>query len=222
MEKTIAVIFDMDGVLVNNHAFHNQAWMIFCEKYGIKISIEEIGGKFGGTNRVYLTSLFGQLTDEQIKQYAEEKEKIYRDIYASQIQLPYGLKQLLEELQANKIAMGVATSGILPNVDFVLDHTGIRKYFKCIIDDSMVSKGKPDPEIFLIAAKKIGAEPSRCVIFEDSQVGIQAGLNAGIKVIGITSTNPAEKIKHATCVINSFTEVNLDKIKNLIFNHNLK
>ncbi len=220
MEKNWALIFDMDGVLVDNNPFHKKAWKVFCQKYGFELSEEQYRNQiYGRTNRNVLESLFPDLLNKNdFLGYAEEKEQIYRQIYDPHIQPVRGLNHLLELLKDKDLKMAVATSAPTKNLDFVMKHLAIRDYFDLIVDESMVEKGKPDPEIYLTVSKKLVLPVERCLVIEDSLSGVQAALSAGMKVVGITTTHEPSELKHTHWVINDFENVNHHCLKKLIEN----
>jgi beta-phosphoglucomutase-like phosphatase (HAD superfamily) len=117
----------------------------------------------------------------------------------------------LEQFHAAGIATGVASSAIRANIDFVLDGLNIRRYFSAIVDSSMVSHGKPDPECFIKCAAALGREPKNCIVFEDAISGVTAGKNAGSRVIDITSIMPRTALSAADMIIDSFTELSAEK-----------
>ncbi len=216
MNSEIAVIFDMDGVLVDNSKYHDQAWQIICKKYGKNVSAEVLKNTFGGTGKEYVTKLLNIYDDDRIKAIAIEKEALYREIFDKYISAPDGLPELLADLKRNNVSLAVATSGLKENLDFVVDKLKIRDYFKALIDDTCVKNGKPDPEIYLTTSKMLGLEPKHCVAIEDTNYGIQAALGAGMKVIGITTSFDAQKLQDATLIINNFHEIDYLKIFKLI------
>jgi len=218
MNMGFAVIFDMDGVLVDNSEIHDKAWQMICRKYGKKVSTDTIKAIFGGTNKIFVSRLLGINDEKEINAVAIEKEALYRTLYEETIHLPEGLLNLLKGLKRNRIVMAVATSGPTENLDFVLDKLKIRHFFDVLVDESCVTKGKPDPEIYLITAEKLGLKPENCIVIEDSVFGIQAAKAAEMNVIGITTTFKAEQIKKAHLIIHSFKELNIEKIKALINN----
>ncbi len=212
-----AVIFDMDGVLVNNNPYHLDAWKLFANKYSLTATRNDFADRFGMTNDQYLPWLFGKdLTKAELSKYSEEKEEIYREIYANAIQPAEGLVSLLNDLIESGFALGVGTSALPSNLHFVLENTGLQKYFTATVDATMVKKGKPDPEVFLTAAKMLNVSPENALVFEDSIHGIDAALSAEMKVIGITSTFPKSKISHANRVIDSFTEIDAKFVMNVL------
>jgi len=212
-----AVIFDMDGVLVHNDSYHLEAWRIFCERHGKKVEYHEVSALFGNTNAQFLRKLISpDITSEEIEQYAVEKEILYRELFDKYIEPAEGLIPFLDELQKHKIPMAVATSAPTANLDFVMDRCGIREYFDQLVDETYVKHGKPDPEIYLLTAELLDMSPSRCVVIEDAIYGIEAAQRAGMKVIGLASTLPVEKLSHADLVISSFNELDLATLANLM------
>jgi len=212
-----AVIFDMDGVMVDNNKYNKVAWRNFCKKYGFDLSEDDlIHHVFGRINSDTLTYLFGEnLSEEDFDKYVEEKESMYREIFVPHIKPVKGLIELLDELRSKNIKRAIATSAYQKNVDFVLSNIGAKDYFDVIVMDSDVTKGKPHPEVYLKAAEKIQIEPEKCVVFEDSLSGIKSAKAAGMKVIALTTTHPEEELSHSDMVIKDFNEINLEKINQL-------
>lgn len=157
-----------------------------------------------------------ELSEKEIHSYEEEKEKIYRDLYSPFIKPVEGLKRFLIHLKSNQIPVSLATSAPKVNVDFVLEKTDLVGYFDTILDSSFVEKGKPDPEIFLKEAQSLKMKPEFCIVIEDSLNGIEAARQAGMKVIGITTTLSKSKMHHVNLTIDDFHQLNIDMIRNLI------
>lgn len=217
MNDQLAVIFDMDGVVVNNYHFHQKAWNQFCESHNIILDNDFQTKVFGGTNKEHLEVFFNRkLSANEILTFEEAKEKIYRDLYSPFIEPVAGLKELLDHLKSNKVPVSLATSAPKVNVDFVLDKTELLGYFDTILDASFVEKGKPNPEIYIKAARSLDTEPSDCIVIEDSLNGIQAAQLAGMKVIGITTTLPENKLQHVDLIIKDFHQLNIEQLRNLI------
>jgi len=188
-------IFDMDGVIVDNAAWHLEAFAEFGKRHGLVQTKEEYTKYFGNTNQTIMNSLFDtQLSSDKLVELANEKEIIYRELYKPFIQPVEGLPVFLKNASDNAIPIALATSAPLENVDFTLDSTGLKKYFRIISDASMVINGKPDPEIYLLTAAKLGVQPSDCIVFEDSIAGIQSALSAGMRVIGVATTHKSEEL----------------------------
>ncbi len=214
-----AVIFDMDGVLVHNDRYHLEAWRIFCERHGRKVEYSEITTLFGNTNAQFLRKLINpDVTLEEIERFAVEKEILYRELFDKFIEPAEGLLSFLNELKKHQIPMAVATSAPTDNLNFVLDRCGIRHYFDKLVDETFVKHGKPDPEIYLKTAELLGFRPNQCIVIEDALFGIEAAQRAGMKVIGLASTLPIEKLSHADLAINTFHELDLKTLEGLIGN----
>lgn len=202
-----AFIFDMDGVLVDSNPTHKIALKRFCKKHGYDLSEKHLREKiYGRTNRDWLLNLFGNLDEKTIRAYAEEKEALFRELYTD-IGPLNGLHSFLEKLEAMGIPKAIATSAPRANVDFTISRTHIERFFPVILDDSFVTKGKPDPEIYLKSAAALGFDPAQCVVFEDSLSGVQAAKQAGCKVVGLTTTHTREEL--------SGTDLNIDDFKGL-------
>lgn len=218
MAQRIAVLFDMDGVLVDNSEYHYLSWKRFLERQGMHLEEGEFRRTlFGRTGQDTLRFLFGDdLSDDNIDAYRRTIDAIYRKEYKDHIAPTPGLAAFLNDLRRQSIVMAIATSGPPENVDFVLDALGIRGYFSAIVDGSMVARGKPDPEIYIKAAGAVHCDPSACVVIEDSNPGLEAAKNAGMKTIGITTTHDASALRNVDLLITGFSEVNADGVKALL------
>lgn len=201
-----AVIFDLDGTLIDNNSYHLKTWKVYLEKTGINISEEAYKKNINGrTNKDALEYIYNKnMTDEEAMQYALEKEAMYRDIYKTDIKPVDGLLELLEVLHNRDIPMAIATSGIQVNIDFMFEHIPIKQYFKEVVNSSHISKGKPDPEIYLKTASLLDIPPGNCLVFEDAVVGVNAAHAAGMKVVAITTTQSREELKDADIIIADF------------------
>lgn len=187
----------MDGTLVDNIKIHFLAFAEMSKRYNI---VAETGGDFshlnGRGNEDIITALFPAWLIEQkgVEGLGREKEEVYREIYAPIIEPTNGLVPFLERLRTEGFICAVGSSGPRENVDFVLDKCGIRDYFEVLISGDMVTRCKPDPEIFLMAASRLGLQPEECVVFEDSVSGVAAARAAGMKVVAVTTTHTAEEL----------------------------
>jgi beta-phosphoglucomutase len=217
MSQSFAVIFDMDGVIVHSNPYHKIALQQFARKYGYQLSEQELKEKvYGRTNKTWLTNLFGELSEDKLKQYADEKEALFRDLYKDHIEPVKGLRNFLDFLVENEIPKAIGTSAPYANVEFTLSKTNLEKYFSIILDDTYVTNGKPDPEIYIKVAEALGKPNNQCIVIEDSLSGIIAGKKAGSKVIGITTTHSKVELAEADLVIDDFDELTVDKLRKLI------
>ena len=209
----VAFIFDMDGVIVDSNPFHKIALKRFCRKYGKDLSEDELREKiYGRRNQDWLMNIFGALDDKTMKQYADEKEQLFRDLYAQDIKALDGLEEFLQTAHSRQIPAAIATSAPRSNVDFTLAKTGLSRYFRAILDDSFVKEGKPNPEIYLKAAAALNFDPKDCVVFEDSLAGVESGVNAGCKVVAVSTTHTPEELSAAALVIPDFRGLDLEQM----------
>lgn len=208
--KSKAYIFDMDGTLVNNCRYHVIAWREFSRRYGRELTEKEIIDWMGAPNTYYFEQIFGRaLSAQDWTRFGEEKERIYRALYAPHMRLPEGLRAFLDRAHGEEIPCAVATGGPKENVDFVLDGLSIRGDFAAIVDASCYAHGKPAPDCFLAAAKKLGVQPAGCAVFEDAVAGIRAAKAAGMKVVAVTFTNPRDVLQRESPdrIIDSYVEL---------------
>lgn len=207
----------MDGVIVDSNPFHKISLKQFCKKYGYDLTEEQLREKiYGRTNKDWIVNVFGPLDQQELRAYADEKEALFREIYQNDIKPVDGLVAFLQKLEALRLPRAIATSAPRANVDFTLSKTGTEKYFPVILDESFVSRGKPDPEIYLKTAAALKFDPANCIVFEDSLSGVRAGKSAGCKVVGITTTHTREELHETDLVIDNFNNLDpQDLIKKL-------
>ena len=212
-----AVIFDMDGVIVDTNPHHKIAIQQFCADHGIQLNELTFQHKiYGRTNRDWITNVFGEITIEQRDAYAKEKEALFRKIYEPDIKPVTGLIAFLDSLVANRIPRAIATSAPPENVEFIVRKTGIRKYFDIILDERNVTHGKPNPEIYIKTAKALNFPNKECIVIEDSLSGITAARKSGSKVIGITTTHTPEELSETNLVIQDFNDLTIPILTALI------
>ncbi len=213
-----AFIFDMDGVIVDSNPTHKVALNQFCQEHGYNLSEEDLREKiYGRTNRDWLLNLFGKLDEETIRQYADEKEALFRKLYTD-IRPLKGLIDFLDKMDKAGIPRAIATSAPRANVDFTLEKTGTGKYFETILDDSFVTEGKPNPQIYLKSAAALGLLPGDCIVFEDSLSGVKAGKRAGCKVIGVTTTHSKAELAETDLTIDNFEGVDPELLISKLYN----
>jgi beta-phosphoglucomutase family hydrolase len=209
-----AVIFDMDGVIVNDEDLHQQAWRIFCKNNHFQLSDNDFKNKVNGRpEKETFESLFKvTLSDNQVQQYSNQRIDIVISLIPKTFSLNAGFKELLNLLKKQQIAMAVATSSRRRFTDYIMNRFNLREYFKAIVTAQDINKGKPDPEIYLKTASILNVKPAECLVFEDSVSGVKSGKVAGMKVIGITTTHSAKDLMLADEVISSFDNFILSDI----------
>jgi beta-phosphoglucomutase family hydrolase len=197
--RLLAAVFDMDGTLVDNMRFHNEAWVSISRRLGVEASAERFEREFAGQkNEEIFPKLLGRsLPPEELERLAEEKESHYRALYTPHLSLHRGADGFLGRLRAAGVKLAVATAAPQGNRTLVLDGLGIRSWFARVVGAEEVTRGKPAPDIFLAAAKALGVEPGACVAFEDAINGVRSARAAGMLTVGITTTTPAEVLREA-------------------------
>lgn len=167
---SIGLLFDMDGVIVDNQTFHYQSWQLMCEKYGKPLYEDSHMQNMNGRTLYEVVQYIfeSETSPGKVREVGEEKEAIYRDLYRNHLAPTKDLEAFLEACTQAKIPMVVGTSAPAKNVDFTLDGLGIRPIFKKVLDARAVTKGKPNSEIYQKCAAAIGVPNERCVVFEDT------------------------------------------------------
>lgn len=208
-----AVIFDMDGVLVDSQPYHFKADIDTMAEYGV-IKDQKFYEAFAGTltdNRMRtLRDMFG--LDVPAEELIEKREKMILDVMANEDIKPVsGIPELLRSIKALGLKTAVASSSGIELIKLVLDRLGIAVYFDSITSGNDVKRGKPSPDIFLLAAERIGAEPSECLVVEDSENGVRAAKAAGMTALGyINPTSGYQCLDMADFITDDFKKVNIE------------
>ncbi|GAB3899447.1 HAD family hydrolase [Larkinella knui] len=215
-----AAIFDMDGVIVDTNPHHRTAWRKYFERYGKPLTDDDFVRYVSGKhNTDILTHLFPDrpLSGAESRQLAAEKEALFRELYLPDITPVPGLPAFLQLLRNAGMLTAVGTSAPVENLDFIIDALNLRSYFDVLLDESKVTRPKPDPAIYQKAMKMLGVEPHESIIFEDSTTGIRAAKAAGAYVIGLATTESAEELLRigADEVIRDFTELTPERFQEL-------
>jgi beta-phosphoglucomutase family hydrolase len=212
-----AIIFDMDGTLVDNMGIHLDIWVGFLAERGVRVTQQEFHRQTSGQRNPEIMRQFidPNLTDTQVLDLQEEKESLYRQLHAEHMEPMPGSIEFFETAKAHGLKLAVATSAYRPNVDFTLDGLGIRPYFQAVISAEDVVNGKPHPDPFLLVAQKLGVAPEQCLVFEDAESGVEAARRAGMRVFFITSTTKPENIPDQPHIIGhapNFESVDITKL----------
>ena len=189
------VIWDLDGVLADTTEAHFRAWAEVLSAYEIPFDRVAFDRVFGMNNVGTLTVLLGRApTRQELTEIAECKERIFRQL-ASQLVCPMpGAIRLLAELEQAGWQQVVASSAPQENIDLIVDAFGIRRYFASILSGALLPAGKPDPTLFLAAARALQLPPEQCVVIEDAPVGVEAACRAGMPYIAVATTRPPEAL----------------------------
>ena len=186
----LALVFDMDGVIVDSNPAHREAWAAYNRRFGVETTEAMHQFMYGRRNDQIIRHFFGEdLSPEEVAIRGADKERLYREMIAGRLEsmLVPGLRAFLN--RHPDIPKAVATNAEPDNVNFLLDRSGLRNYFRAVVDGHQVSHPKPHPEIYLRAADLLGMAPANCVVFEDSHSGVAAARAAGMRVVGVLTTH---------------------------------
>jgi len=194
MTQARAFIFDMDGTIVDNMAFHTDSWLEFFARRGKSYEAEAFFRETAGAQgREILRARLGpEIPDEEIAVLALEKDALYREMYGPHRRAIEGFDDLVTSARAQGLKLAVATSAPPKNIVFTLDELDLRRHFDAVVGAADVKHGKPHPDVFLKAAEQLGVPPAECVVFEDAPMGVEAARRAGMRAVVITTTLPAE------------------------------
>lgn len=212
-----AFIFDMDGTIVDNMAFHTRSWITFFERRGHQIDPDEFfRATAGRQGREIIRTYVGEhLTDDENRVLNEEKESVYRELYEPHLRTVDGFDGLVAEARKHGVSLAVATSAPVANIEFTLDGLDLRRHFDVVVGAADVAHGKPAPDGFLLAAQRCGADPADCIVFEDAPLGVEAARRAGMRCVVLTTTLPAEAFAQFDNVIHiaaDFSELTIDEL----------
>jgi len=215
-----AFIFDMDGTLVDNMHVHTDAWRLLLEENGVVMDTQKfLVATAGRTNREIIPEAFGEIGEQRITELAERKESLYREKFLPHRKPVAGAVEFLTEARELGIKMAVATAAPNANMEFILDGLDMRQFFQAVTTAADVKAGKPDPEMFLKSAGKLGIDVGNCIVFEDAIGGFQAAYRAGMKSIGIATVNSIEDILNQESVVEAHVDFTGLRPKDLIENY---
>jgi beta-phosphoglucomutase family hydrolase len=210
-------IFDWDGVIIDSSALHEESWNVLAAREGLPLPPGHFKRGFGMKNEVIIPTVLGWSQEAaEIDRLAREKERTYRELVKEHgIDPVPGVVGWLRTLKGAKVPTAIGSSTHRKNIDCVLDRIRLGEYFDVIVSGDQVTQGKPAPDIFLSAAEQLQAPPNRCVVFEDAHVGIEAALAAGMKVVGVATTHPADSLEGAHRVVQRLDELTLEGMQAL-------
>jgi beta-phosphoglucomutase len=210
------VLWDMDGVLVDTGEYHFRAWSQVLPEYGLTMTPEFFRATFGMNNAGLVSRLLGRTPEpEYLAELSERKEAQFRQLLRGHVQPLPGARLWLERLKAEGVPQAIASSAPLANIDAIMDELGLRSYFAVILTGINLP-GKPDPTVFLKAARLIDVPPERCVVVEDAVAGVEAAKRAGMWCIAVTTTNPAGALDGAHVVVERLDALPQDAFDRLL------
>jgi len=219
MKQQVGFIFDMNGTMVDDMAYHAKGWFeILTKDLGANLTFEEAKKEMYGKNSELLVRIFGadRFTDEEMNFWSVEKEKRYQSAYFPHLQLIDGLAQFLEDAYQAQIPMSIGSAAIPFNINFVLDNLQLHHYFKAVVSADDVAISKPHPETFLKAAELMQVPAKNCIVFEDAPKGVEAAANAGMQCVVITTMHPKEEFTQYNNIISFVSDYNTLQVGNFL------
>jgi len=215
-----AVIFDFDGVILETSEQLFEGYKYVFSKFNIDYSEDEFNSNYGKKTKEHIKDVLKgrniSLSNEELDKLVSQRDDFYRKLCSNHLELLSGVRKLLDELKENKITMGLASSTHRKNIDFFLKKLDLAKYFKSTLGGNEITRGKPNPEIYLTICRNLNVNPENCVGIEDTNKGIFALKNANMKSIAVTLTNKVEyDFSGADLIINNLEELSLLKITKL-------
>jgi beta-phosphoglucomutase len=215
------VIWDMDGTLVDTAELHFAAWVALARELGKPFTRADFTATFGRRNPEIIRQVFdAQGTDDAVAELGTRKEDLYKAQARNGVDLLPGVRRLLEDLHAAGFKQAIGSSAPRGNLELILRLTGIEPLLETLVSMEDTQRGKPDPEVFLIAAAKLGVAPARCLVVEDAVAGIEAAKAGGMKALGVTFVghHPAERLKAAGAdlVVRTLEEVTVPTVEQIL------
>jgi beta-phosphoglucomutase len=213
---TIGLVWDMDGVLIDSGEAHYVAWKALFDELGIPLTPEQVSRTLGMSNLPILRMWLGAHTPVQtLADVANRKEAHFRSLVGEHVRILPGVLEWLARARERGYRQAVASSAPMANIVAILDALELGDAFDLLISGARLPASKPDPAIFLRAARGLGREPSRCVVLEDSTVGIEAAVRAGMPCVAVTNTRPASELVAASIIVDSLAELPDDVFEQL-------
>lgn len=211
-------LFDLNGTMVDDMRYHNQAWFdLLTKKLNADLTWEQVKKEMYGKNSELMIRIFGpdRFTSDEMEELGLEKEKIYQKAYRSELKLINGLEEFIKKAASNHIELAIGSAAIRFNIDFVLDNLNIRNLFTVIVSAEDVDLSKPHPETFLKCAELLNLAPADCIVFEDAPKGVEAARNAGMQAVVIMSAHDESaftEYDNVICFVKDYNDPQLEQL----------
>jgi beta-phosphoglucomutase family hydrolase len=212
-----AVIWDMDGVIADTAPYHFRAWQEVFRRRGARYSEDDFRRNFGKRNDAIIRNILGsEVPSVEMESIAAEKEELFRRRAGSRIKPLAGAIELMQALEEHGFSQAMGSSAPLENIELVTRKLGITGFFQVIVSGREVTEGKPSPQVFLLAAQRLGARPRDCVVIEDALAGVSAAKRAGMPCVAVTNTSPGTELSGADLIVDTLEEVTVAEIESLL------
>ena len=194
-----AAIFDLNGTLIDDMPAHGRAWAAVFRELGVEVPPRRFERELAGMKHgeTFEAVLGRKLPEGEAARLGNRKDALYREIYAPDLRLLPGARELLQRLRRAGIRTAVATAAAAANREFALDGLGVRNLFDAVVGEEAAARGKPAPDLYLAAARALSVEPVGCLAFEDAANGVRAARAAGMRAAAVTTTTPVELLRQA-------------------------
>jgi len=210
-----AVIWDLDGVIADTVAYHYRAWRDVFKERGVAYRQADFMPYFGRRHDTIIKAVLGDLPPEELDTINEEKQKKFRRLVAQNLRAMPGAIALVKSLHEHGIKQAIASSAVPENIEIIIRGLSIEDCFQAIVHGMEVKEGKPSPQIFLLAAKKLKARPDHCVVIEDAIAGVAAARNAGMKCVAVTNSHSKEALNGADLIVGTLEEIKVSDLEKL-------
>lgn len=221
-----AVIFDFDGVITDSETMHFDAFNKSLQPYNYRISEEDYYGKYLGLNDPDLMNLLVEeklieVAPDKVGELIESKKRIFNEMIENDSNIIEGVEEFLQLLKDNGTAIAIYSGALLSEIELILDKADMRSYFETIVSADQVTRGKPDPEGFLLALERLNSklsekiEPEQCIVIEDSRWGLEAAVAAKMHPVAVTTSYPAEHLEPAEAIIDNLSELTLEQLNEI-------
>ncbi len=215
-KEAIAALWDMDGVLVESAPFHFVAWQRIWAELGLSVSEADFRKNFGQRNDTIIRDMLGGVSLEIVNSIGSKKEVYYRDAVKGHVAALPGAIDLLQSLRADGFRCAIASAAPRANVELILSELGVSSLFDALVSYEDVTRGKPDPQVYLLAAERVSVAPLRCLVLEDAVAGVEGAKAAGMACIAVTSTHPRRSLAKADLIVDRLADVTPDTVRGLI------
>jgi beta-phosphoglucomutase len=210
-----AVIWDLDGVIIDSADEHRRAWQRLAREEGIVMTDADFWATFGRRNDDIFATIWGELPPERAKELAARKEMYFRELISKSAAPLPGSIELMRALHKAGYLQALASSTPIENIQLISDLLGLKRYLNVIVSGETVARGKPAPDIFLKAASELNMDPKKCLVIEDAVAGVQAAHNAGMRCIGVAGDRDLPGLHEAELMVKDLTEVDVDRVRAL-------
>ncbi|WP_046243975.1 HAD family hydrolase [Hymenobacter terrenus] len=214
----LALIFDMDGVLIDNTPAQARAFQLLFRDLGLTTNARQLLKRLNGmpATTILKTVFRHPVPEKQLKEYAAQREFLYRTLYWDKRRAMPGLTAFLEAARAAGFKIGLGTGSPPETIAYIIDHLDLRRHFDVVIGKEDVDRGKPHADTFSVVASKLSVAPEHCIVFEDAVLGEQAAYKAGMRVVAVASSLPAKAFQAPLTVIKDFTNFQPQQLLELL------